>query len=230
MTLPSPRRWSGWLGLALILVGSYVGLAIAPPDRHMGDVVRLLYIHVPTAWNSLLFFTIAGGFAVGSLWTGQEKWDDLTVGTVETGVVLTGLLLVQGMIWGRPTWGIWWSWGDVRMVSSFLMLLLFAGVLSLRSFIDDPVRRTSWTAVATIIAWVDVPIVYYCVRWFRSLHQAKSTVDTMDPMMVLPMRTNAFAILFLGIWFLTMRAAIEARRKQSEDIPAPAPVGAAEGV
>ncbi|MDX1385173.1 MAG: cytochrome c biogenesis protein CcsA, partial [Thermoanaerobaculia bacterium] len=209
--------------------GSYLGLFVAPPERHMGDVARLLYIHVPTAWNSLLFFTFGFGFAIASLWTGDEKWDDRTVGAVEVGVVLNGLLLIQGMIWAKPTWGIWWTWADVRLVFSFVMLLLFAGVLALRSFVEEPERRASWTAIATIVAWVDVPLVYYCVRWWRSLHQIQSTPETVDPMMQGPMRTNAFAMLFLGLWFLSSRAAVERRRREEETVAAPAPVPLTEG-
>ena len=141
----------------------------------MGDVARILYVHVPCAWNSLLAYTIAFGFAIASLWTRRARWDHLMVGAVEIGLVLNGLLLVQGMLFARPTWGIWWTWGDVRLVFSFLLFLLFAGVLALRAMVDDPARRGSWTAIATIVAFVDVPLVYFCVRWWRTLHQMQST-------------------------------------------------------
>ncbi len=215
-------KWIGILGVVLFVIGSYIGLFVAPAERHMGDVQRILYVHVPTAWNSMLIYFFAFVFAVTALWTNDEKWTHRMIGGVEAGVVLNGLLLIQGMIWAKPTWGIWWTWGDVRLLFSFLMFLLFAGVLALSSFVDDRRRRSTWTAVATIIAFVDVPLVYYCVRWWRSLHQVQSTPETMDPAMVLPMRINAFAILFIGIWFIAQRAAIEARRSRAENVDAPA--------
>ena len=122
----------------------------------------------------------------------------MTTAAVEVGIVLNALLLVQGTIWARATWGVWWDW-DVRLTTSLIMLLLFAGVLALRSFVHDAGRRATWTAIATIVAFVDVPLVYFCVRWWRSLHQIQSTPDTVAPMMVVPLRDNAFAILFLAM-------------------------------
>jgi heme exporter protein C len=139
-------------------------------------------------------------------------------------VVLNVLLLVQGMLFARPTWGIWWTWADVRLVFSFLMLLLFAGVLALRAFVDDPARRGTWTAIATITAFVDVPLVYYCVRWWRSLHQMQSTPETIDSTMVLPMRINAFGVLFLACWFIAARAEVERRREAADEVAEPAPI------
>jgi heme exporter protein C len=216
-------------GIALLLVGSYLGLFVAPPERHMGDVARLLYIHVPSAWNCLLIYSVGLVFAVASLWTAESRWDDRLTGCIEAGVVLNGLLLVQGMIWAKPTWGIWWTWGDVRLVFSFILFLLFAGVLALRSFIDEPQRRASWSAIATIVAWVDVPLVYFCVRWWRSLHQVQSTPETIDPMMTLPMRINAFAILFITIWLVSARSAVERSRREADEVAAPHPIALAEG-
>lgn len=195
----------------------------------MGDVQRILYVHVPTAWNSMLVYFFAFVFAVAALWTNRDTWTHRMIGAVEAGVVLNALLLIQGMIWAKPTWGIWWTWGDVRLLFSFLMFLLFAGVLALSSFVDDTRRRATWTAVATIIAFVDVPLVYYCVRWWRSLHQVQSTPDTMDPAMVLPMRINAFGILFVCIWFIAQRAAIEYQRARAENVDAPARMDSLEG-
>ncbi len=100
-------------------------------------------------------------------------------------VVLNALLLVQGSIWGRATWDVWWDW-DVRLTTSLVMFLLFAGVLTLRRMASSE-RRAQWSAVATIVAFVDVPLVYYCVRWWRSLHQIQSSPETVDSAMVIPL-------------------------------------------
>ena len=211
----------GLLGLLLLLTGSIMGLLWAPPEQHMGDVSRIVFVHVPAAWNCLLIFTFACGFAVWSLWSGTTKADAAMVASVEVGIVLNALMIITGMLFARPTWGIWWDW-DVRLTTSFISLIFFGGVLAMRSLIDDPRQRATWSAVAAIIGYVDVPIIYFCVRWWRSLHQIQSTPDTMSPGIVLPMRINAFAMLFLCIWFLSIRAAIE-RNRVSASQAAPPP-------
>ena len=216
-----PREhWAGLVAVALLLVGSYIGLFVAPAERHMGEVQRIMYVHVPTAWNALLCFTCAFVAAIGSLWTGRERWDATLVAASEAGIVLNGLLLVQGSLWGRATWGVWWDW-DVRLTTSLILLLLFIGVLSLRAFAAGTERKASLTAVAAIVAYVDVPLVYFCVRWWRSLHQIQSSPATVDPAMVLPLRLNAFGLLFAAIWFIVRRARLELARRRSSETALP---------
>ena len=216
-----PREhWAGLVAVALLLVGSYTGLFVAPAERHMGEVQRIMYVHVPTAWNALLCFTCAFVAAIGSLWTGRERWDATLVAASEAGIVLNGLLLVQGSLWGRATGGVWWDW-DVRLTTSLILLLLFIGVLSLRSFAAGTERKASLTAVAAIVAYVDVPLVYFCVRWWRSLHQIQSSPATVDPAMVLPLRLNAFGLLFAAIWFIVRRARLELARRRSSETALP---------
>lgn len=214
------EHWAGLVAVVLLLVGSYIGLFVAPSERHMGDVQRIMYVHVPTAWNALLCFTCAFVAAIGSLWTGRERWDATLVAASEAGIVLNGLLLVQGSLWGRATWGVWWDW-DVRLTTSLILLLLFVGVLSLRSFAAGTERKASLTAVAAIVAYVDVPLVYFCVRWWRSLHQVQSSPATVDPAMVLPLRLNAFGLLFAAIWFIVRRARLELARRRSSETALP---------
>ncbi len=214
------EHWVGLAGVLLFIVGCYIGLFVAPAERHMGEVQRIMYVHVPTAWNALLCFTCAFIAAIGSLWTGRERWDATLVGAAEAGVVLNGLLLIQGSLWGRATWGVWWDW-DVRLTTSLVLLLLFIGVLSLRSFAVGSERRASLTAVAAIVAYVDVPLVYFCVRWWRSLHQIQSSPATVDPAMVLPLRLNAFALMFAAIWFIVRRARLELARRRSSETAIP---------
>lgn len=219
-------HWSTWFGLAglvLVLIGSYIGLFVAPPERHMGDVQRIMYVHVPSAWVSMVCYTFALVCAITSLATRREKWDARMTGAIEVGAVLNALLLAQGMIWARATWGVWWDW-DVRLTTSLVMLLLFAGILALRSFVEEPEKRAAWSAVTTIVAYVDVPLVYFCVRWWRSLHQIQSTPQTVDPAMVLPLRINAFAFLFLAIWLISRRAAVERLLRSREHVSEPPPL------
>jgi heme exporter protein C len=207
-------------GLVLLAVGTYMGLFVAPPERHMGEVQRSMYVHVPSAWIAMVMYTLAFGFAIASLWSGRPRWDDRLVGAVEVGAVLNGLLLVQGSIWGRATWGVWWDW-DVRLTTSLVMFLLFVGVLVLRGMAASTDRRAQWSAVAAIIAYVDVPLVYFCVRWWRSLHQVQSTPDTVDPAMVLPLRLNSIGLLMLAVAWVSLRAAIEGARRRHDEAPLP---------
>jgi heme exporter protein C len=216
-----PREhWVGLAALLLILAGSYIGLFVAPAERHMGDVQRIMYVHVPSAWSALLCFTSAFVCAIGSLWTGRPRWDATLVASAEAGLVLNALLLVQGSLWGRATWGIWWDW-DVRLTTSLVLLLLFAGVLALRSFAAGSDRQASLTAVAAIVAYVDVPLVYFCVRWWRSLHQIQSSPQTVDPAMVLPMRMNAIGFALAASWFIVRRARLELARRRSGEAALP---------
>jgi len=222
----------GWLGLALLAVGTYMGLFVAPPERFMGEVQRIMYVHVPCAWVGMVCYSLAFVMAILSLWTHRPRYDAILTAAAEVGIVFNALLLVQGSIWARATWGVWWDW-DVRLTTSLVMLLLFAGVLALRSFVDDPSQRATWTAITTIVAFIDVPLVYFCVRWWRSLHQVQSSPETVNPLMVLPLRLNAFAILFIAIWMIARRTRLEMARFRQEHVDEPArlePAGGGQNV
>ena len=208
------------LGVVCLLVGSYFGLFVAPPEHYMGDVQRIMYVHVPTAWNALLALTFAFICAVISLFKNDLKWDARMEAAIEVGVLLGFLLCCQGAIWAKPTWGVWWDW-DPRLTTTAVLVAAFAGVLALRHFVDDPVKRASWSAVAAIIASADVPIVYYSVRWWNSLHQLQSSPSTVSSHFYLPLRMNAFGILFLMTGFIMLRARIASRRIATELAPPP---------
>ncbi len=212
-------------GALLLLVGSYLGLFVAPRERYMGDVQRIMYVHVPTAWNAMLAFTFAFVCAVAWLWKGRWAWDNRLEASLEVGVVLAALLCVQGSIWARPTWGVWWDW-DPRLTTTAVMLLAFVGIIALRSFVEDPSQRATWSAVATVIAYVDVPIVYFSVRWWNSLHQAQSSPATVSPAFYLPLRLNAFGVLFVMAGFITLRAGLARRRLAGQLAPPPVPEAA----
>jgi heme exporter protein C len=222
------------LGALLLLWGSTWGLFFAPAETYMGDVQRIMYVHVPTAWNGMLALTIAFFFAVLSLWKGGLAWDARLEGALEVGVVLCTLLCMQGAIWAKPTWGVWWDW-DPRLTTTAVLVFAFGGILALRQFVDDPVKRATWSAVAAIIAFADVPIVYFSVRWWNSLHQVQSTPATVSRAFHWPLRINAFGILFLMSGLIALRARLAALRREDElapPLPAAVPHGAslAQGV
>ncbi|HUP45206.1 MAG TPA: cytochrome c biogenesis protein CcsA [Thermoanaerobaculia bacterium] len=208
------------IGVVLLLVGSYYGLFVAPPERYMGEVQRIMYVHVPTAWNALLAITFAFVCAIAFLMRSDFKWDARMEAAIEVGVLLAFLLCVQGAIWAKPTWGVWWDW-DPRLTTTAVLLFAFLGILALRRFVDDPVKRGIWSAVATIIAYVDVPIVYFSVRWWNSLHQLQSSPDTVSSQFHLPLRVNAFGVLFLMTGFIMLRARLASLRHVSEVAPPP---------
>lgn len=223
---PALREWRpsktglAFIGLALVLlgIGSYNGLFVAPPEHFMGEVQRIMYVHVPTAWAAMIALTVAFVCAVGFMFSSRWGWDAVMEAAIEIGVVLAFLLCVQGAIWAKPTWGVWWDW-DPRLTTTAVMLVAFVGILALRHFVEDPVRRATWSAVATIVAFVDVPIVYFSVRWWNSLHQMQSSPETVDQPMITPLRINAFGMLALAIGLIILRSQISALRTRNELAP-----------
>lgn len=216
--LPAWEHAFGLVGLATILDGQYLGLVDAPRERMMGEVGRVLYVHVPSAWSSMVCFTVAFVGALGFLFTGRKGWDLLTEATAEVGVVLCGLLLATGSIFARPTWGTWWTW-DPRLTSTAVMMVSFVGVLLLRQAVSDPERRATWTAVATILATTSMVLTYASVRLWRSIHQMQSSPETIDPLMTSILRMNGFAFLFLAVWFSARRYRIAAARAAADAAP-----------
>jgi heme exporter protein C len=208
------------LGVACLAVGSYLGLFVAPPETFMGNVQRIMYVHVPTAWNAMLAMTFAFACALIYLFTASWKWDARLEASIEVGVLLAFMLCMQGSIWAKPTWGVWWDW-DPRLTTTAVLLFAFLGVMALRKFVDDPVKRAVWSSVATIIAYVDVPIVYFSVKWWNSLHQTQSSPATVSKSFYLPLRLNAFGILFLMTGFIMLRARLASLRLADELTPPP---------
>lgn len=211
----------GAVGLVLLVIGQYMGLFWTPPERDMGDVVRILYVHVPAAWMALLVFTVAFVAALGSLFTGRRGFDWLLEATAEVGVLQGVLLSVVGSIFAKPTFGAWWQW-DPRLTTTAILVLTFAGVLVLRSLVTEPDRRATWSAVVAIFAAINVPLTYFSVDWWRSIHQMRSSPETMDDPIVFVLRLNAFAFLFLTAWFVARRYRL-ARALALREAPPPLP-------
>lgn len=209
------------LGFALLLAGSYYGLAIAPPEHYMGDVQRIMYVHVPTAWTAMIVLTFAFASSIGFLVTGNWKWDHRLEAAIEMAIVLCFLLSVQGAIWAKPTWGVWWDW-DPRLTTVAILLTAFLGIEALRRFVDEPRRRATWSSVATIIGYVDVPIVYFSVKWWNSLHQQPSSASTISRDFLIPLMTNFAGMLLLIIGVMAIRTRVAAARIQEEIAP---PIG-----
>ena len=221
-----PFRWEhplGAYGLFLLISGNALGLFIAPGEMRMGDVGRILHVHVPAAWIAMLAFVVAGVCAFGSLWTGKRAWDSALEASSEVGVMEATLLCILGSIWGRATWEVWWTW-DPRLTTTAVMLLSFVGLLLLRTVVRDPDRRATWSAVVGVLATVNVPITYMSVKW-AGLHQAPSETmknSSIDDALRWVMYYNTWAFLFLMVWFIAQRwrlAEVRAEQQAPDALP-----------
>lgn len=174
-------RVVGTLALVGVVATVWLGLWVTPPDKFMGNLVRLLYIHPSIAWVMYIAYGVAFLSSLLYLWprTRSLRWDKLAGASSEVGVVFTGLTLVTGSIWGRPTWGAWWTW-DPLLTTTALLFVLYLGYLSVRRIPGDPDVRARRSAIAALVAFVDVPICYFSVLWWRSLHQAPTVDDPIN--------------------------------------------------
>lgn len=177
MTRSGLIRATGILALVGIVATIWLGLWVTPNAKYFGSLVRLLYIHPPMAWVAFLAYGMAFVASLLYLWprTRHARFDRLAGASAEVGVVFTGLTLATGSIWGRPTWGVWWTW-DPLLTATALLFVLYLGYLALRRVPGDSEVVARRSAIAALIAFIDVPIVYFSVSWWRSLHQPP-TVD-----------------------------------------------------
>jgi len=199
-------RWSlfGWFAFLFLIASQGIAIAISPPDRDMGDLQKIMYVHVPAAWMTMLAPLTVLVFGIRYLWKHREEDDLLAAAAAEVAATFAGLTLLLGMLWARPTWGVWWTW-DARLTSTLVLFLILAGYLSLRALIDDREQRAQWSAAVGVLGAINVPIVYMSVRWWRTIHQIQSSPSTVDPAYVIGLRLNAFAFLFVMIWFIRRR-------------------------
>lgn len=197
MTLLKPPigRVLGWVTLASLVVLALFGLWGAPPDRVQGDAQRLMYLHVPTAWIAYLAFAVTAVCSALWLWprTRSFVWDRVAGASAELGVLFTGLTLVLGALWGRPVWGVWWAW-DARLVTTAVLFFLYLGYLALRRVPAPPETRAKRSAIAALIAFVDVPIVHFSVNWWRTLHQEPTVFDP-------ELKANIHGVMAFTLWF-----------------------------
>jgi heme exporter protein C len=204
LAIPPRRTALGLAALAAMAAAQIWAVMASPPDRDMGNLQKIMYVHVPAAWMTMLAPLTMLWFGLRYLWKRQESDDLLAAASAEVATVFAGLTLALGMLWARPTWGVWWTW-DARLTSTLVLFLILAGYLALRALIDERERRAQWSAVVGILGAINVPIVYMSVRWWRTIHQIQSSPSTVDPAYVIGLRLNAFAFLFLMIFFIRRR-------------------------
>ena len=197
-------EWFGLVALLAVIAAQLLGVLTSPPERDMGHLQKILYVHVPSAWNAFIAYLVVAIASIMYLWKGRERHDLLAASAAEVETLFTGMTLALGSIWARPTWGVWWTW-DPRLTSTAVLFLVFVGYLSLRSFVDDADRRAQWSAAVGLLGALNVPIVYMSVRWWRTLHQLQSSPSTVDPEYVIGLRANGIAVLLVLIYFIIKR-------------------------
>ena len=192
------------------LVTALVAGLVVPPDAVQGDLQRIMYVHVPAAWLAYLSFIVTFVASIAYLRTRSLRWDHLAGASAEVGVLFTGLALATGMIWGKPVWGVWWTW-DARLVLTAVMFFVYLGYLALRRSIDDPHLRGRRAAVLGIVGVLQIPIVHFSVTWWRGLHQPPTVLRPDSPQIDPPL---LFALLMGVVAFTVVFAALVAHRRE----------------
>jgi heme exporter protein C len=206
---PVAGRMAPWFGAAaavLAAIGVYIGLVVAPTDFQQGESYRIIFIHVPSAWMSMFIYLVMAGWSALALGFGTRLSAMMAQSLAPTGALMTLVALVTGSLWGRPTWGTYWAW-DARMTSELILLFLYLGVIALRNAIDDPRRADRACAVLSLVGAINVPIIYFSVKWWNTLHQGSSVSLTAAPKMAAIMLTGMLIMAFAA-WFYTIAVSL----------------------
>jgi len=201
----------GWLAAAGLIAGLAMAFGYAPREAVQGNVQRIMYIHVPSVLTAYLAFGLVFAGSVAYLATGRTGWDRLAAAAAEIGVLVTAVVIASGSIWGRPTWGVWWTW-DARLTSTAVLFVVYVGYLLLRAMVEEPEARARFAAVVGIVGAVNIPIVHFSVQWWRALHQPATILAPgrapLSPALGLPLAVNWLAFTVLFAYFLVRRMQI----------------------
>lgn len=212
------------IGLA---VGLYLGLFVAPADFKQGDMVRIMFIHVPFAWLSMACYGVMAVAALGTLVWRHPLADVAQKAAAPIGAAFTFLALVTGALWGKPTWGTYWVW-DARLTSVLILFIIYLGLIALWQSVEDPGKAARAAAILTLVGTVNIPIIKFSVDWWNTLHQPASVFrldgPTIDPSMLWPLliMAGAMTLLFASLLLMAMRNEILRRRVRAMQIVAAA--------
>lgn len=212
--------WLWGAAIAFAGAGLYVGFWVAPTDATQGEAYRIIFIHVPAAWMSMVLYLVMAGWAVVG-WAFNARMASMVARAIApTGAMFTFLALWTGAFWGKPTWGAWWVW-DARLTSELILLFLYLGYIALVASIDDDRRADNAGALLALIGAVNVPIIYFSVKWWNTLHQGATISMTAAPKMASTMLT-AMLLMTLAFWlyafavvFVRARAIVLERERAS---------------
>jgi heme exporter protein C len=188
-----------WAGFAILtVIGLYQGLLIAPPDYQQGESVRIMYIHVPAAWMSMMIYGLMAIMGFIALVWRVRIMEVLVISSAPVGAAFTIIALVTGSLWGRPTWGTYWVW-DARLTSELVLLFLYFGVIALYNAYEEPRKAAKAAALMAIVGAINLPIIHFSVVWWNTLHQGSSigtSGNSIDPSMLWPLLWMAIAFKF----------------------------------
>ncbi len=198
--------WFAALAAVLAVAGLYVGFFVAPTDAQQGEAYRIIFIHVPAAWMSMFLYVVMAGWAALGLILNTRLSGMMAAAIAPTGAMFTFVALWSGALWGKPTWGTWWVW-DARLTSELILLFLYFGFMALTSAIDDPRRADRAGAVLAIVGVINIPIIYFSVQWWNTLHQGASVSLTKAPTMAATM-LSGMLLMALAAWMYSIAAAL----------------------
>lgn len=202
---PLAGKLAPWFAVAacvLAAAGLYLGLVVAPTDAQQGDAYRIIFVHVAAAWMSMFIYLVIAFWCAVSLMFNARLAAMMAQALAPTGALFTALALLTGSLWGKPTWGTYWAW-DARMTSELILLFLYFGYMALRNAIDDPRRADRASALLALVGAVNVPIIYFSVKWWNTLHQGSSVSLTSAPTMAAVMLTGML-LMALAAWAYTI--------------------------
>ena len=206
---PVAARLAPWFAIAAAILaagGLYLGLVVAPTDFQQGDAYRIIFIHVPAAWMSMFIYLVMAFWCAASLTFNTRLSAMMAQALAPTGALFTFIALWTGALWGRPTWGTYWAW-DARMTSELILLFLYFGYMALLNAIDDPRRADRASAVLALVGAINVPIIYFSVSWWNTLHQGASVSLAAAPKMATIMLT-AMLLMAFACWFYSIAVAL----------------------
>jgi len=213
--------WFAWGSALLTVLGLYIAFFMAPTDFQQGEAYRIIFIHVPAAWMSMfIYMVMAFWSAVGLAWNTRLSFM-MSRALAPTGAVFAFLSLLTGSLWGKPMWGAWWVW-DARLTSSLILFFLYVGIMALWSAIDDHRRGDKAGALLILVGAINVPIIYFSVKWWNTLHQGASIslmkAPSMAAIMLSGMLVLAIAAWFysIAVAFVRVRGIILERERQTE--------------
>jgi heme exporter protein C len=206
---PLAGRMVPWFFAAaavLAVAGLYTGFFVAPTDAQQGESYRIIFIHVGAAWMSMFIYLVMAFWAGVGLAFNTRLSAMMATALAPTGALMTFIALWTGSLWGKPTWGTWWAW-DARMTSELILLFLYLGFIALQASIDDPRRADRAGAVLALVGVVNVPIIYFSVQWWNTLHQGASVSLTRSPTMAATMLTGML-LMALALWMYCIAASL----------------------
>lgn len=198
--------WCSALAVLLTVLGLYLGLWVAPVDAQQGDAYRIIFIHVPAAWMSMVIYVAMAFWAAMGLVFNARLGAMLATALAPSGALMTFIALWTGALWGKPTWGTWWVW-DARLTSELLLLFLYIGFMSLHAAIEDPRRADRAAALLALVGAVNVPIIYFSVKWWNTLHQGASISFSKGATMATPMLLGML-VMALAFWAYAIAVAL----------------------